>query len=152
MHKVHARYILFSKYILTLKRGIQGNKCPSILFLINTWVSIVNSIIKLVYIRASRLRFVRNCLNISCAPLIYTLTHNTTRALFLLRKSLHFLHFFLHFKFYFTNKLTNTRHVCTYLNVLLMVIPNIVTKFQNLDIFSTICVNLICRLLTPAAC
>ena len=35
----------------------------------------------------------------------------------------------------FTNFSTNTRHVCTYLNAFLMVIPSIVTKFQTFDIF-----------------
>ena len=30
---------------------------------------------------------------------------------------------------------TNTRHVCTYLNAFIMVVANIVTKFQNVDIF-----------------
>ena len=29
--------------------------------------------------------------------------------------------------------LTNTRHVCTYLNTFFVVIPNIVTKFLNVD-------------------
>ena len=33
------------------------------------------------------------------------------------------------FKAYFTNYKDNTRHVCTYLNAFLMVIPNIVITF-----------------------
>ena len=36
------------------------------------------------------------------------------------------------FKFKASNT-TNTRHVCTYFNAFLMVIPNIVTKFPNFD-------------------
>ena len=35
----------------------------------------------------------------------------------------------------FTNFLTDTRYVCTYLNAFFMVMPKIVTKFQNFDIF-----------------
>ena len=35
----------------------------------------------------------------------------------------------------FTHFKTNTRHVCTYLNAVLMVIPNIVNKFQNIEFF-----------------
>ena len=46
---------------------------------------------------------------------------------------------------------SNTRHVCTYINAFLMVIPNIFTKFQNLDIFEHFVTFLDCRLLVPAA-
>ena len=38
----------------------------------------------------------------------------------------------------------------TYLNAYRMVIPNVVTKFQNFDIFETFVKFLTCRLLTPA--
>ena len=51
----------------------------------------------------------------------------------------------------FTNFLTNTRHVWTNLNAFLMVIPNIVTKFQNFDIFEHFLTFCYCRLLPPAA-
>ena len=45
----------------------------------------------------------------------------------------------LTFQGYLINYLTNTRHVGTYLNVFLMVIPNMDMKFQNVDIFDRIC-------------
>ena len=43
------------------------------------------------------------------------------------------------------------RHICTYFNAFFMVIPNIVTKFQNFDIFENFVTTLTCGLLTPAA-
>ena len=41
-------------------------------------------------------------------------------------------------------------HVCTYLNAFLMVIPDIVTKFHNVDIFCNFCE--ICYLSSAHAC
>ena len=52
---------------------------------------------------------------------------------------------------------SNTRHVCTYLIAFLMVIPNIVTKFNNFKIVDSASDSdsfvtfLTCRLLMPAA-
>ena len=43
---------------------------------------------------------------------------------------------FLNFKAYFTNYWANTRHVCTYFNAFLMVIPTTVTNFKICDILS----------------
>ena len=42
------------------------------------------------------------------------------------------------------------RHICTYLNAFLMVIQNIVTKFQKFDIFDHFVTLLTRRLLIPA--
>ena len=39
------------------------------------------------------------------------------------------------FNTYSANYETNTRYVCTYLNAFFVLIPDIVTKFQNVDIF-----------------
>ena len=54
---------------------------------------------------------------------------------------------------YITNFKTNIRHVCTYLDPYLVGFINIVTKFQNVDIFFTFVkfLNLSSGLLTPAA-
>ena len=52
--------------------------------------------------------------------------------------------FFLKFvfaKYLLISYLINTRHVCTYLNADVMVIPNIVMKFNNLNIFEYLCGN-----------
>ena len=46
---------------------------------------------------------------------------------------------FQHFTGYFRNYWTNTRHVGTYLNAFLMVIPNMVMKFNSFDICYKIC-------------
>ena len=45
----------------------------------------------------------------------------------------------LNFCNYFRNYQTNTWHVCTYLNAFIMMISNIVMKFNNFDIFFTFC-------------
>ena len=39
---------------------------------------------------------------------------------------------------YFEKLLTNTRYVCTYVNAFLMVIPNVVTKYKNCEIFCNV--------------
>ena len=49
-----------------------------------------------------------------------------------------FSHFW-NFSGYFTNQWTNTKYVCIYFNVFLMVVPNMVMKFQHFDIFLQIC-------------
>ena len=46
---------------------------------------------------------------------------------------------FLTFQGLFQELLTNTRHVSSYLNAFLMVIPNMVMKFNIFDIFLQIC-------------
>ena len=70
----------------------------------------------------------------------------TTRPGFTMRKSIGLFSKFLKFKGYFTNYLTDTRHVCTYLNVFLMVNPNINTKVKNVDpFFWKFCEILTCR-------
>ena len=56
-------------------------------------------------------------------------------ALVLLGKIVFVFSNFWNFNAYFTNLWTNNRHVCTYLNVFLMVIPNMVMKFHNFEIF-----------------
>ena len=63
-------------------------------------------------------------------PSILTLR---TWGLVLLSKSLFAFSHFWNFNGYFTN----TRHVCTYLNAILMIIPNMVMKFHNSDIFTS---------------
>ena len=51
----------------------------------------------------------------------------------------------------YTNVYINTSHICTYLNIFLMMIHNIVTKFQNVDVFGHFVTFLTCRLLMTAA-
>ena len=63
----------------------------------------------------------------------------TTRALVLPNKIVLVFSKFKHFTGYFRNYWTNTRHVGIYLIAFLMVIPNMVIKFNNFDIFYKIC-------------
>ena len=55
---------------------------------------------------------------------------------------------------HFRNYETNTRYIGTYLNAFLMVIPNMVMKFNNFDLFYQICTHfdlssaLACRVLS----
>ena len=60
---------------------------------------------------------------------------------------------FWNFNVYFMNYWTNTRHVCTYLNAFLIVIPNIVMKFQHFDRFDKLCAHfwplVVCSCLLP---
>ena len=75
-------------------------------------------------------------------------------ALVLQSKSISTLSNFWNFNVYFTYYLcinANTRHVCTYSNAFLVVIPNIVTKFQIVYNLETFVKCLTCRLLTPVA-
>ena len=58
---------------------------------------------------------------------------------------------FLNFNVYFLNYWTNTRHVGTYLNAFLVVISNIIIKFQNFAICDILVTFWTYRLLTPAA-
>ena len=62
-----------------------------------------------------------------------------TRGLVLLSKSLFAFSYFWNFNGYFTSKWTNTRHICTYLNEFFIVVPNMVMKFHNFDIFYKLC-------------
>ena len=57
-----------------------------------------------------------------------------THALVLQSKTVFAFWHFWNCNGYFTIYWTNTRHVCTYFNAFLIVIPNIDTKFQNFDI------------------
>ena len=58
----------------------------------------------------------------------------------------------LHANAYFMNYLTNTRNVCTYLNVFLTVVTNMVMQFNNFDHFlHNLLILLTCRLHSPAA-
>ena len=68
----------------------------------------------------------------------YMLTF-TTRALVSLSKIVFAISHFWNFNGYFTNYWTNTRHVCTLLNVFLTVIPNMGMKFHNFEIVYQIC-------------
>ena len=51
----------------------------------------------------------------------------------------------------FVNQYHVSRYVCTYLNAFLMLIQNIDSKFQNVDIFENISDIFYCRLLTTVA-
>ena len=60
----------------------------------------------------------------------------------LMKKSLFLSSILSNFSIHFKNYWTDTRHVCTYLNAFSMVIPNIVMKFNNFDIYWKLCVIL----------